>query len=84
MVSKAHHGLTLPTSQSYPLPISPLVHDMPATLASVHVHAYPLTPYYPSGLGSNDTFLFGGGCGFCLQNQELDKVTIQPQNIWHF
>lgn len=49
MVYIACHGLPLSTAQSHLLPISPLVHDVPATLTTICPHTHHLTAHHPSG-----------------------------------
>lgn len=59
MIYKACHGLALSTRQSHSLPRLPLVHDVPATLASIHPCACRLTPLHPSSC-----FCLGEGVQF--------------------
>lgn len=45
----ACHSLSLSIAQSHLLPISALVHDVPATLATICPRTHPLTLHHPSG-----------------------------------
>lgn len=76
MVYKTCHGLALSTPQSYPPPISPLVQDAPATLASICPCTYHLTPHYLSGY-----FCLGRECIFVrLSLDHLTPCLFPPGN----